>query len=170
MNLPAFKFPKPLGAALSLLPAYPHSLLFSQGLNLALGRIIKPELLEPLHGKLISIRVTDAGIGFFFSINSTGFVACKAGRTPDLTISATAYDFLMLGMRKEDPDTLFFSRRLSMEGDTELGLVVKNALDAMEMPVLDWQRWAPHRVLARLAPQFRGPGIGPRRHGESRPE
>ena len=89
MNLPAFKFPKPFGAVLSLLPAYPHSLLFSQALNLALGRIIQPDLLEPLHGKLISIRVTDAGVSFFFSINSTGFVACKAGKTPDLTISAT---------------------------------------------------------------------------------
>lgn len=151
MSLPAFKFPKPLGAALSLLPAYPHSLLFSQGLNLALGRIIKPELLEPLHGKLISIRVTDAGVGFFFSINSTGFVACKAGRTPDLTISATAYDFLMLGMRKEDPDTLFFSRRLVVEGDTELGLIAKNTLDAVELPKLDIGQLMPGKVLEKAA-------------------
>ncbi|MHB1293279.1 MAG: ubiquinone anaerobic biosynthesis accessory factor UbiT, partial [Sulfuricella sp.] len=62
MNLPAFKFPKPFAAVLSLLPAYPHSLLFSQALNLALGRIIQRGLLEPLHGKLISIRVTDVGV------------------------------------------------------------------------------------------------------------
>ena len=39
--------------------------------------------------------------------------------------------------REEDPDTLFFSRRLMMEGDTELGLVVKNTLDALELPVLE---------------------------------
>ena len=38
-------------------------------------------------------------------------------------------------------DTLFFSRRLSMEGDTELGLIVKNTLDALEFPVLAPQRW-----------------------------
>ncbi len=31
---------------------------------------------------------------------------------------------------------LFFDRRLSMEGDTELGLVVKNTLDALELPLL----------------------------------
>jgi predicted lipid carrier protein YhbT len=43
----------------------------------------------------------------------------------DLTISANAQDFLRLAQRQEDPDTLFFNRRLSMEGDTELGLVVK---------------------------------------------
>ena len=34
------------------------------------------------------------------------------------------------GLRLEDPDTLFFSRRLVIEGDTELGLALKNALDA----------------------------------------
>ena len=29
------------------------------------------------------------------------------------------------------PDTLFFTRRLVLEGDTELGLEIKNALDAL---------------------------------------
>lgn len=151
MNLPAFKIPKPLGAALSLLPAYPHSLLFSQGLNLALGRIIKRELLEPLHGKLMRICVTDAGLSFYFTINSTGFIACRQGKTPDLTISATAYDFLMLGMRKEDPDTLFFSRRLVVEGDTELGLIAKNTLDAVELPKFDIEQLMPGNVLEKAA-------------------
>jgi hypothetical protein len=33
---------------------------------------------------------------------------------------------------QEDPDTLFFSRRLAMEGDTELGLLIKNTLDAID--------------------------------------
>ena len=72
----------------------------------------------------------------------------------DLTLSATAHDFLLLAQRQQDPDTLFFSRRLSMEGDTELGLVVKNALDAIELPVLDPRQWAqrlaPREVLGHL--------------------
>jgi predicted lipid carrier protein YhbT len=53
-------------------------------------------------------------------------------------------------MRKEDPDTLFFSRRLLMEGDTELGLLVKNTLDAMELPPLDWRLLMPARLLDGL--------------------
>ena len=52
-----------------------------------------------------------------------------------------------------------------MEGDTELGLVVKNTLDALELPVFELQRWAPHRVLARFAPKAQASGIGPRHHG-----
>lgn len=151
MNLPAFKFPKPLGFALSLLPTYPPSLAFSHGVNLALGRIIKPELLEPLHGKLVNIRVTDVGISLFFTINSTGFVACKEGKTPDLAISATAHDFFLLGMRREDPDTLFFSRRLVVEGETELGLLAKNTLDAIDLPKLELSQLHPEKMLERFA-------------------
>lgn len=150
MNLPAFRIPKPFGAAMSLLPAYPHSLVFSRVLNLALGRLIQPDLLEPLHGKLISIRVTDAGLSFFFTIGRSGFTACKAGQTPDLAFSATAYDFAMLATRKEDPDTLFFSRRLVIEGDTELGLIAKNTLDAVELPKLDLAQLMPGKVFEKV--------------------
>jgi O2-independent ubiquinone biosynthesis accessory factor UbiT len=34
----------------------------------------------------------------------------------------------------EDADTLFFRRRLKVEGDTELGIAVKYWLDASERP------------------------------------
>ena len=82
-----------------------------------------------------------------------------------------AGDFLRMARREEDPDTLFFSRRLSMEGDTELGLVVKNSLDALELPPFDPKQWAPRRVLSALAsvvPPLQRPGVGPRhpRHDE----
>ena len=77
----------------------------------------------------------------------------RSPQAPDLTISASANDFMLLAQRKQDPDTLFFSRRLSMQGDTELGLVVKNALDALELPVLDPAQWTPRAVLARLLPK-----------------
>ena len=45
-------------------------------------------------------------------------------------------DFWLLATRREDPDTLFFNRRLAIEGDTETGLYVKNMLDALEF---DWE-------------------------------
>lgn len=43
----------------------------------------------------------------------------------DVSFSADASDLLMIVARKQDPDTLFFQRRLVIEGDTELGLYVK---------------------------------------------
>ena len=38
------------------------------------------------------------------------------------------------GAREEDADTLFFNRRLVVEGDTEAALLVKNSLDCIKAP------------------------------------
>ncbi|OFZ65691.1 MAG: hypothetical protein A2V79_04355 [Betaproteobacteria bacterium RBG_16_56_24] len=150
MNNQSFILPKPVGDILSILPGYPQTLLFVQAVNLALGDTLRSEVMQPLHGKLISIRVTDAGVAFFFTLGTEGLIACRRSREPELAISASAWDFLMLALRKEDPDTLFFSRRLCMEGDTELGLLVKNTLDAMELPPFDLRSLSPPRILAEI--------------------
>jgi predicted lipid carrier protein YhbT len=145
-----FTLPKPLSTLFSFLPQYPHSLAFAQALNLALGETLRSEALHPLHGKHICLRIKDAQIALHFTLNANGVSANRTGKTPDLTITAKAYDFIQLALRKEDPDTLFFSRRLLMEGDTELGLLLKNTLDAMELPPLAWRMLTPARVLHGL--------------------
>ena len=38
--------------------------------------------------------------------------------------------------RQQDPDTLFFQRRLMLTGDTELGLEIRNVLDAIDIDEL----------------------------------
>ncbi len=156
-----------MGAILSNLPAYPGSLLLVGALNLVLARQLPDDVRQLIHGKKLRIHVRDARLTFDFSWTGRCFAACPKQQTTDLTLSATAHDFLRLAQRLEDPDTLFFSRRLSIEGDTELGLVIKNALDALELPVFDLQQWAPHQVLARLRmwrgsmTASRGSGIRP---------
>ena len=150
MNKQPFILPKPVSDILSMVPKYPQTLLFVQAVNLALGKTLRSEVMQPLQGKLISIRVSDAGVAYHFTLNPKGLVACRRIREPDLTISANAYDFLMLALRKEDPDTLFFSRRLCMEGDTELGLLVKNTLDALELPPFDLRSLSPPRIFAEI--------------------
>jgi len=145
-----FLIPQPLGNLVSLLPRYPHSLVFARAINLALGDGLRGEVWEPLYGKQICIRVRDAGLTFHFTVGTQGLVAQHTVARPDLTISASAQDFFLLALRKEDPDTLFFSRRLLMEGDTELGLLVKNTLDALELPPLDLRALLPARLLDRL--------------------
>ncbi len=150
MNHQFFILPKLVGDILSILPGYPQTMLFVHAVNLVLGNTLRSEVMQPLQGKLISIQVTDAGVAFYFTLDRNGLVACRRIREPELTISASAYDFLMLALRKEDPDTLFFSRRLCMEGDTELGLLVKNTLDALELPPLDLRLLSPPRILAEI--------------------
>jgi predicted lipid carrier protein YhbT len=78
-------------------------------------------------------------VGRHFHLSRRPFPAAveSAGpETPDLSFSANLSAFLQLLARQEDPDTLFFNRELSIVGDTELGLVIKNMLDAVELPQL----------------------------------
>lgn len=146
---PRFVLPAPVGALLSRLPGYPGSVLFVAALNLALARQLPADVGRMLEGRCIRIHVRDARLGFDFTWRGRRFVAGPRAAQADLTLSASAHDFVRLARRQDDPDTLFFGRRLSMEGDTELGLMVKNALDALEMPVFDPRAWTPPRVLER---------------------
>lgn len=151
---PPFTLPSPVGAVLSRLPAYPGSVLLVTAINVALAKQLPQDVKDILQGKRLSIRVRDARIGFDFTWNGQRFAPSLPHTQPDLAISANAQDFLLLAQRRQDPDTLFFNRRLVMEGDTELGLVVKNALDALELPVLDPAHWSPRAVLQRKAPHL----------------
>ncbi len=117
---------------ISRLPKRPGSVLVAAGINVAIARGEAPEL-EALAGKVVAIRVTDAQVRFQFSVTPDGFAACSASRRPDVVISASAADFVRLALRRVDADTLFFSRRLTLEGDTELGLLLKNRLDALDL-------------------------------------
>ena len=51
----------------------------------------------------------------------------------------------------------FFSRRLVMAGDTELGLVLKNTIDAMDLNVFELVKSVPVRKFLELIPGYKKP-------------
>lgn len=55
----------------------------------------------------------------------------------EATIRGSARAFITLAERKQDPDQLFFQRKLVVEGDTALGLGLKNLLDSLEWRLRD---------------------------------
>jgi predicted lipid carrier protein YhbT len=129
-----FTLPRPVGAVLARLPAYPGSVLLVTAINLALARHLPDDVKALLKDKRLSIRVRDARLAFDFSWNGQRFAPSAPQANPDLAISANAQDFMLLAQRRQDPDTLFFNRRLVMEGDTA--------------------HWTPRAVLARRAPHL----------------
>ncbi|HBT2487265.1 TPA: SCP2 domain-containing protein [Klebsiella aerogenes] len=88
--------------------------------------------LEFLEGRWLSINVRDIGLLWYTSVVDGRLVVSQQADA-DVSFSADASDLLMIAARKQDPDTLFFQRRLVIEGDTELGLYVKNLMDAIEL-------------------------------------
>jgi len=128
----SMRLPRLIAAVGLRLPQFPHSVALAVGLNLALRPHLTADTVELLRGRPICIRVEDAGIDFYVRLGDRGFVPLYAEAKPDVVFAACAYDFYLMARRLEDPDTLFFNRRLKIQGDTELGLVVKNALDAVD--------------------------------------
>ena len=88
--------------------------------------------LDFLEGRWLSIEVRDIGLKWFTSVENERLIVSDSAEA-DVSFSADASDLLMIAARKQDPDTLFFQRRLVIEGDTELGLYVKNLMDAIEL-------------------------------------
>ena len=136
--IPKFRLPGVIAEIGRRLPQWPHSLVLSAALNTALKLNLLPaDSLEALEGKLFRIEVIDTGGTAHYAYRGGLFrPVFQAEREPDLAFRAQLSAYLQLLNRQEDPDTLFFNRELEITGDTELGLIVKNMLDAIDWPSL----------------------------------
>lgn len=139
MNLPAF--PRSLARVIATLPAWPPARAFALVANHAAWPGLSELDWSNSYESRFCLNVRDLGLQLNFSLHKDGFRAERGGKA-DVTFSANARDFALLALRLEDPDTLFFSRRLLIEGNTDLGLATKNLLDSLELDVL-MQRMPP---------------------------
>ena len=137
-TIPKFRLPGFIATLGQKLPQWPHAVALVAGLNAALKMKLLPESeLTALEGKLFRVRVLDTGGEACYTFQNGLFrPVFRPEREPDLAFAANLSAYLQLLARQEDPDTLFFNRELEITGDTELGLIVKNMLDAIEWPSL----------------------------------
>jgi predicted lipid carrier protein YhbT len=127
--------PHPLLLPLRLIPDAVHAELFTRVFNhLLRGQPLAARLPE-IDGKSVCIHIRDAATELHFRIEQGRLRPAAPGHA-DVRISGKVEDYWQLATRREDPDTLFFSRRLCIEGDTETGVHVKNLLDALDY---DWE-------------------------------
>lgn len=127
--------PHPIVLPLRLIPDDVHALVLAQVLShLLRGQRLAARLCE-LDGKVVGIDITDVACRLSFLIRD-GRLHAAPSTSADVHICGCLNDFWLLASRREDPDTLFFQRRLCIEGETETGLYVKNLLDSLEY---DWE-------------------------------
>lgn len=129
------------------LPQRPPSALVAA----ALTAIVRDRPDPSLDGRIVRIVVDDAGLTLTVRCRGARFTPAHERDSADVTIRAHLRDFLALAARREDSDTLFFARRLSIEGDTEAGLAVKNMLDAVDVPPIVARLVALEEALRRTA-------------------
>jgi len=101
-------------------------------LNQAFKQPLQHGELDFLEGAAIRIRVHDLCIDWLLTVRAGRFEPLARSRPENVCISGESPDFALLATRRADPDTLFFQRRIRIEGDTELGLAVKNTMDGMD--------------------------------------
>ena len=137
-TIPRFRLPAFVAGIGRKLPHWPHAIALVGGLNAALKMKLLPEDgLTALEDKLFRVRVLDTGGEACYTYRDGLFrPVFHPDREPDLAFAANLSAYLQLLARQEDPDTLFFNRELEITGDTELGLLVKNMLDAVDWPQL----------------------------------
>ena len=145
-TIPTFRLPDFISAIGRRLPQWPHSLVLVGGLNAALKmKLLPADDLLALEDKLFHVRVLDTGGEATYTYRDGLFrPVFSATREADLCFTANLSAYLQLLTRQEDPDTLFFKRELEITGDTELGLLVKNMLDAVDWPKLPNLPFARH--------------------------
>ncbi|MEA1063396.1 ubiquinone anaerobic biosynthesis accessory factor UbiT [Erwinia sp. HR93] len=138
--------------------------LLEQVLGWQFRQALEDGELDFLEGHWLHIDVRDIGLSWFTSVQNNRLVVCESAQA-DVSFSADANDLLLIAARKQDPDTLFFQRRLVIEGDTELGLYVKNLMDAIDLDTMP----APLRALLMQLAGFVEAGLktAPDRHQTS---
>jgi predicted lipid carrier protein YhbT len=146
--IPEFRFPDLLRRLNQRLPQWPHGVSLCLALNGAarLG-VLPPDAAMLCEGRAIRIVVEDGGTEARVTCRGGVFYPVwREGEGADVSFRGELHAYLKLLARQEDPDTLFFKRQLTIEGNTELGLAIKNLLDA-----IDW----PPPVLERLRAKLR---------------
>lgn len=81
---------------------------------------------------MLALEAGDIALRWALTVVRDRLVVLPQGMPADTVIRGELVVFLRLARRQLDPDTAFFQRRLVVEGDTELALAAKNALDALD--------------------------------------
>ena len=107
-----------------------------EGLAMVFKEALEDGDFEFLEERWLKVEVRDLGLRWFISYQDEQLIVSEHVEHEDVSFSGDCNDLVLIAARKEDPDTLFFQRRLRIEGDTELGLEVKNLMDSIDLDSL----------------------------------
>jgi len=113
------------------LPVEPPSFVLARVLDRMLLPKLPADARAALGDRTVEVEVSDLGLRVRLQLGAAGFRVAPSRSETALRIVAPVASYLRLLRGEDDADRLFFERALVMEGDTEMGLVLKNTLDAI---------------------------------------
>lgn len=108
------------------------------GLGIFLDHVVENNLdfkerLEEIDNTVFLFEATDIKKSFYLHIKDHSMkVKVHHPASPDVTMKGELVTLVGLLMNKVDADTVFFSRKLEISGNTATALCFKNILDSME--------------------------------------
>ncbi|WP_086983174.1 ubiquinone anaerobic biosynthesis accessory factor UbiT [Vibrio aphrogenes] len=119
-----------------LIPQSVHNKVLLEGLQRVFHEALEDGDFEFLQDRWLKVSISDLNLSWMISYQDEKLIVSQSPQSQDVSFSGTLNDLVLIAGRKEDPDTLFFQRRLKIEGDTELGLEVKNLMDSLDLDSL----------------------------------
>ncbi|WP_392564307.1 SCP2 domain-containing protein [Orbus wheelerorum] len=126
------KTPDVLSKPLQMVPFSLKQKIIEQLLQAQFERSLADGDLDFLDNRWLKIEVRDLQLVWFIS-NVNNKLIVSRSEIADVCFSGNTNDLVLIATRRQDPDTLFFQRKLIVEGDTELGLCVKNLMDSIDL-------------------------------------
>lgn len=126
--------PKAIARPLAIVPFELKAQLLKRILSILLAEQAADDELEFFDGRWVAINIEDLGLTFEVTYDRVWQI--RPLEASEVTFTAQSKDLLLIAAAKEDPDSLFFQRKLCIEGDTELGLEVKNLLLSVEFDTM----------------------------------
>ncbi|WP_426414675.1 ubiquinone anaerobic biosynthesis accessory factor UbiT [Aestuariirhabdus sp. LZHN29] len=129
------KLPALAARSASLVPFRLQKAVIARVLQQVFHEALEDGDFEFLEGHCVRVTINDAQLSWYLGFEQ-GELLIQQMADADASISGDLREFLLLASRKEDPDTLFFQRRLLIEGNTEIGLEMKNVMDSIDLDSL----------------------------------
>ena len=123
--------PSIVGLPLRAVPPPLHRLVLERLLNAHFREALDDGEFDYLEGHTLAVEVADMKLRWVFGSENGRLVMLGRRDQADTVIRGDAVEFLLLLGRMEDPDTLFFQRRIQVSGDTTVGLTTRNLLDRL---------------------------------------
>ncbi len=139
--------PRLLTTPLRLLPNSLQHKPIELAFNEIFSQLIEDGEFDFLQGKWLRLNISDLGLSWHIGYDGKQLCVRAARGNADVSFSGNLQDLILLASRRVDPDSLFFNRQLMIEGDTELGLTIRNLIDSFDMDELPkLAHWAIRRA------------------------
>ena len=128
----AFAFRLPV----KLVPLAAQKVILNFILHHLFGEALRDGDFEFLEDRWLELEVRDIGMKWYFTCRGDRLLIESHRDDSDITFSGNLNDFVLIAVRKVDPDTLFFQRRLRVVGPADLGMEIKHQIDNIDLDAL----------------------------------